>query len=97
MTQFRVDAAAVATAAGATRASGAVIAAEVAAMMSHLTALEASWQGGAATQFAAVSQQWRLTQHQVEASLESIALALDGAARQYTETEQAATLMFTPR
>lgn len=96
MTQYRVDAEAVSGAAAATRASGQVIAAEVSAMMNHLTTLETSWQGAAATQFGSLAQQWRGTQVHVETSLASIASALDAAARQYTDTEDAATRLFVP-
>ncbi|GMA30357.1 WXG100 family type VII secretion target [Litorihabitans aurantiacus] len=95
MTSFRVDAEAVAGAARSTRTSGVTISAEVAAMMSHLTALESTWQGSAQAQFAALAQQWRATQAQVESSLDSIALALDNAARQYTDTETSTTRLFT--
>lgn len=96
MTQYRVDAEAVAGAAAATRASGQVIASEVQAMMNHLTTLESSWQGSAATQLGLLAQQWRATQAQVESSLTAIGTALDSAARQYTDTEDAATRLFIP-
>lgn len=96
MTQYRVDAEAVSGAAAATRASGQVIAAEVSAMMNHLTTLESSWQGSAATQFGALAHQWRGTQTQVETSLAAIGAALDSAARQYSDTEDAATRLFIP-
>ncbi|PWD51912.1 WXG100 family type VII secretion target [Serinibacter arcticus] len=95
MTAYTVDAEAVATAARSTRTSGATISAEVAAMMTHLTSLETTWQGSASTQFAALAAQWRGTQSQVEANLDAIALALDNAARQYTDTETNATRLFT--
>mgnify|MGYP003452124821 CR=1 FL=1 len=95
MTQYTVDAEAVATAARSTRTSGATISAEVAAMMTHLSTLESSWQGSTATQFAALSQQWRGTQAQVESNLDAIALALENAARQYTDTEASTTRLFT--
>ncbi|HCX84286.1 MAG TPA: WXG100 family type VII secretion target [Micrococcales bacterium] len=94
MTQYTVDAEAVAGAAAATRASGLAIATEVAAMMRHLATLEASWQGGAATQFGALAAQWRTTQAQVESSLDSIGVALDQAAAHYSDTEAATTRLF---
>ncbi|ACQ79098.1 conserved hypothetical protein [Beutenbergia cavernae DSM 12333] len=94
MTRFEVDAAAVAEAGASARASGAVIATEVAAMMRHLATLEASWHGSAASSFTALMAQWRGTQAQVEASLEQITLALDTAARQYSEAETSAIRMF---
>ena len=95
MTSFRVDAEAVAAAARSTRTSGVTISTEVAAMMTHLTALESSWQGAASVQFSTLASQWRATQAQVEANLDAIALALDNAARQYTDTETSATRLFT--
>ncbi len=94
MTQYTVDAVAVAAAASATRASGLVVSTEVAAMMGHLTALETSWQGAAAAQFSALAGQWRATQAQVEATLDSIGIALDSAARQYTDTEDNTVRLF---
>lgn len=95
MTKYTVDAEAVATAARSARTSGATISAEVAAMMNHLTALESTWQGATATQFTSLAQQWRGTQAQVESNLDSIALALESASRQYSDTETSTTRLFT--
>lgn len=94
MTQYTVDATAVAVAATATRTSGQLISAEVTAMMHHLTTLAESWQGAAHTQFAAVADSWRVTQLQVEANLDAIGVALDTAAAQYTDAETATTRLF---
>ena len=94
MTQYTVDPTAVAAAAGATRASGLVLSTEVGAMMGHLTALETSWQGAASAQFSVLASQWRATQAQVEANLDAISIALDNAARQYTDTEDSTVRMF---
>jgi 6 kDa early secretory antigenic target len=96
MSRFEVDSAQVAQAAGAARASSAVIHTEVAAMLSHLAALEGSWRGAAATTFAALVDEWRRTQTMVESSLERITQALDVAARQYADAETAAMRLFTP-
>jgi WXG100 family type VII secretion target len=93
--RFEVDSGQVAQAAAAARVSGAAIHTEVNAMLRHLTELQASWRGGAAATFEGVLAQWRGTQVQVEAALDSISLALDAAARQYAEAEQAATRLFS--
>ena len=50
MTQYHVDAAQVAAASSQASACAETLRAEVAAMMGHLTALEESWQGSAATE-----------------------------------------------
>lgn len=92
--RFEVDSAQVAQAAGAARVSGAAIHAEVAAMLRHLTELQACWRGGAASSFEGLLAEWRATQVQVETALEHISLALDGAARQYADAETAATRLF---
>jgi WXG100 family type VII secretion target len=92
--RFEVDSAQVAQAAGAARMSGAAIHTEVMAMLRHLTELQACWRGGAAASFEGVLAEWRATQAHVEASLEHISVALDGAARQYADAETAATRLF---
>ena len=51
MTQYHVDAAQVAAASGRAAASAASIRAEATSMLAQLTALESSWQGGAAAAF----------------------------------------------
>lgn len=94
MSRFEVDSTHVAHAAGAARASSGVIHTEVAAMLGHLGALEGSWRGAAASTFAALVDEWRLTQAQVESSLERITQALDIAARQYADAESAALRLF---
>ena len=92
--RFEVDSAQVAQAAGAARASGAAIHSEVNAMLRHLTELQGSWRGSAAASFEGVLGEWRATQVQVELALDHISQALDAAARQYAEAEQAATRLF---
>ena len=94
MSRYEVDSAHVANAAGAARASGGVIHAEVAAMMRHLAELQGTWRGAAAATFEGLMAEWRATQAQVEASLEHITQALDAAARQYEDAELAATRLF---
>lgn len=94
MTQYTVDAAAVAAAATATRSSSATISGEVTAMMHHLTTLADTWQGAAHTQFSTVAETWRATQLQVEANLDAISTALDSAAAQYSDAEDAAARLF---
>lgn len=91
---YEVDSAQVAQAAASARASGAAVHAEVEAMLRHLLDLQGTWRGAAAATFEGVLAQWRATQVQVEAALDQISLALDGAARQYAEAETAATRLF---
>ncbi|WP_061961605.1 WXG100 family type VII secretion target [Demequina flava] len=95
MTQYNVDANQVATAATQAHASGDVIRTEVTAMMVHLTSLEGTWQGGAATAFAGVLDQWRAAQAQVEIALESLSTALNQAAEHYAGAEDAAARLFS--
>lgn len=94
MTRFEVDSAHVAAAAGAARLSGGVIHTEVAAMVRHLTELQGTWRGGAASGFEALLAEWRATQAQVESALEHLSQALDTAARQYADAEMAAARLF---
>ncbi|HEY3438897.1 MAG TPA: WXG100 family type VII secretion target, partial [Actinotalea sp.] len=69
MSRYEVDSAQVAQAGAAASGSVAVIRSEVAALMRHLTELQASWRGGAATAFGSVVADWAATQQRVEASL----------------------------
>lgn len=94
MTQYNVDAAHVSTAASQATRSSDAIRTEVAAMLSHLTSLEGSWQGGASAAFSGLLAQWRAAQLQVETALDSIGLALGQAAEQYTVAEENATRLF---
>ncbi|WP_062077901.1 WXG100 family type VII secretion target [Demequina globuliformis] len=97
MTQYNVDAAEVATAAAQAHTSGEAIRTEVTAMMAHLTSLEGTWQGGAATAFAGVLDQWRAAQAQVEMALNSLSGALNQAAEHYAGAEDAAAQLFSAR
>ena len=94
MSQYHVDSAQVASASSLAAASAQSIRTEVSSMLAHLRALESSWQGGAATAFAGLGQQWHCTQLQVEAALEEITTALAQAAEQYRVAEDTATRMF---
>ncbi|NLE71715.1 MAG: WXG100 family type VII secretion target [Actinomycetales bacterium] len=92
--RYEVDSAQVARAGAAAGSSVAAIRAEVAALLRHLTDLQAAWRGGAATAFAQVVQDWAATQQRVEASLDQIQAALGAAAQQYADAEAAATRLF---
>jgi WXG100 family type VII secretion target len=63
-------------------------------MLAHLTSLESTWRGGAATAFADVLQQWRGAQLHVEQALDVITAALAQAADQYETAEQNAARLF---
>ena len=94
MSRYEVDSAQVAQASAAVRGSTSAIRSEVAAMMRHLTDLQASWRGGAATAFGAVMADWAATQARVEDSLDQITVALGSAATTYAETEQQVSRLF---
>ncbi len=97
MSRYEVDSARVAQASTAVNGSVTAIRAEVAAMMRHLTDLQASWRGGAATAFTGVMAQWQGTQTQVEASLDAITAALGSAAQTYADAETQASRLFAAR
>ncbi|MGO1317568.1 MAG: WXG100 family type VII secretion target [Cellulomonadaceae bacterium] len=88
MSRFQVDVEQVEWASAKTRASVETIRGEVQAMMGHLADLRASWQGGAATAFEGLMEQWSGAQAQVEQTLSEITVALDRTAQTYAQTEQ---------
>ncbi len=92
--RYEVDSAQVARASAAAGASVAAIRTEVAALLRHLTDLQAGWRGGAATAFAGVVGDWAATQGRVEASLDQITAALGAAAQHYADAESAAARLF---
>ena len=94
MATFSVDSDAVLSASAAVRGTIDRLQSETHAMLSQLTQLQASWTGGASVAFLSVIDQWRATQRQVEDSLAAINGALDLAARQYAEAEQASLSLF---
>ncbi len=94
MTQYHVDAAQIAHASAFAARSAQSIRTEVATMLAQLQALEASWQGGAASGFTSVVQQWRATQAQVDTALDQIAQSLSTAAQHYQDAEDVAARMF---
>lgn len=94
MSRYEVDSAQVAQAGGAAAASVAAIRTEVAALMRHLTDLQAGWRGSAATAFGGVVAEWAGTQQRVEASLDQITAALGQAAQHYADAEQQAARLF---
>jgi early secretory antigenic target protein ESAT-6 len=97
MSRYEVDSARVAQASAADRRDRPVHRGEVAAMMRHLTDLQASWRGGAATAFTGVMGQWQGTQTQVEAALDAITAALGSAAQTYADAEAQASRLFATR
>lgn len=94
MSRYEVDSVQVAQASTAANASVTAIRAEVAALMRHLTELQAGWRGGAATAFGAVISDWSATQQRVEQSLDQVSAALGAAARHYADAEQQASRLF---
>ena len=92
--KYSVDSVEVSHAATRVRSSSATIHSEVAAMMGHLIALQSAWTGSASAAFEGLSHSWQMTQAQIEANLDQIALALDAAASSYADTESAAARMF---
>ena len=92
--RYEVDSAQVAQAGAAAGASVATIRAEVAALLRHLTDLQAGWHGSAATAFAGLLADWTATQATVEASLDEIQAALGVAAEHYAAAEEQAHRLF---
>jgi len=92
--RYQVDSDAVVQATGAVRASIGRIQGEVAALHGQLLDLQGSWSGQAASAFQTVIADWKSTQQQVEASLDSINLALGQAGQQYAEAESANARLF---
>ncbi len=92
--QYHVDAAEVSAASARTARSADAIRGEVAALMSELVRLDATWQGGAAAAFGDVREQWRGAQAHVEQALDAITQALGHAARSYEEAEATASRLF---
>ena len=68
---------------------------DVNSMEAQLRQLQESWKGSASTAFQEVLTQWRGTQQQVRASLDSIGQVLGAAGSQYAEAEANATRMFS--
>ncbi|WP_194395977.1 WXG100 family type VII secretion target [Microbacterium atlanticum] len=94
MAVFTVDSDTILASTASVRATIDRLQAESDAMLAQLTQLQSSWTGSASAAFAGVVEQWRGTQRQVEESLAQINAALGAAARQYADTELAATSMF---
>ena len=94
MSRYDVDSAQVAQASSAAGTSVAAIRTEVAALLRHLTDLQAGWHGTAATAFGGLLADWSLTQQRVEGDLDRITAALGSAAQHYAEAEQQASRLF---
>ncbi|WP_149203810.1 WXG100 family type VII secretion target [Actinotalea subterranea] len=94
MSRYEVDSAQVAQASAAASTSVAVIRTEVAALLRHLTDLQAGWRGSAAEAFGGVLADWSATQKHVEASLDQITASLGTAAQHYADAEQQASRLF---
>ena len=93
--QFQVDTDRIAAAAGDVARISAEIEGQVGTMLARLTGLQDAWTGTASVQFQGVVTQWRGTQQQVRASLDSIGHVLGAAGSQYAEAEANATRMFS--
>ncbi|MCI1219971.1 MAG: WXG100 family type VII secretion target [Bifidobacterium sp.] len=94
MAQFQVDSEAIQSSSAAVSASIASIREAVSGMYANLAALQDVWRGSASTQFAAVAEQWRGAQRQMETSLESIHNALTQASNVYADAESQAAHLF---
>lgn len=95
MSIIRIDSQAVAAAASAASASIATLQNDVQNLHAHLTSLESSWQGPAATAFQGVVTAWHNTQQKVETDLQSLAEALGRVAQHYAELETATLRAFS--
>ncbi|OKL45918.1 WXG100 family type VII secretion target [Boudabousia marimammalium] len=94
MSMFQVDSTQVAGASAAVSTSGSRLRAEVASMMTQLTALNSGWQGSAQLSFTECITQWQAVQTQVEEALDSISTRLMAASRTYEEAEAQAQSLF---
>ncbi|GAA1155186.1 WXG100 family type VII secretion target [Ornithinicoccus hortensis] len=94
---FAVDTARIAAASGDIERIAAQIEGDVRAMMGKLNALQDCWRGGAAANFAGVTQEWNATQEKVRVSLQNISAALKLAGQDYELVEQANRMRFTPQ
>jgi len=94
MAQYHVDASEISRGAQRATQSGENIRAEVVGLLGTLTALEGTWQGGAASAFNGVLEQWRAAQAQVESALDSMGIALGQAAQEYETAETQASRLF---
>lgn len=94
MPQYHVDSEQIQSSGAAVQASVAQIRQAVSGMVANLNALQGVWQGTAATQFNAVSQQWQAAQQQMEQSLEAIQQALTQASVVYSDAEMQAARLF---
>jgi WXG100 family type VII secretion target len=95
--RYDVDSERVAQAGAAVSGSVSAIRGEVGAMMRHLTDLQASWHGNAATAFGGVITQWQAAQVQVERALDAVQASLASAATTYADAESQAARLFTAR
>ena len=93
--QFQVDTERIAAAAGDIARISAEIEGQVGVMMARLSGLQDAWTGSASSRFHTVVADWRGTQQQVRASLDSIGQVLGAAGTQYAEAEATATRMFS--
>jgi len=94
MSRFEVDSEAMAATSAAVQGSIATVTAETQRMMTNLEALQATWRGPAASAFAGVTGEWRVTQQRVHETLQAIQAALTHAGRQYADVEAATVRMF---
>ncbi|MDO4665279.1 MAG: WXG100 family type VII secretion target [Actinomycetaceae bacterium] len=94
MARFTADSASISTASAQVTAVTGQIRTDVAQMMAQLGMLEGAWTGSAALAFHNAASQWRATQAQVEAALDSIAAALANASNTYADAEARATSLF---
>ncbi|WP_018143062.1 WXG100 family type VII secretion target [Alloscardovia criceti] len=94
MPQYHVDSEQIQQAGMAVNASVDEIRTAVTTMYAHLTQLQGSWHGSAASQFDVVIEQWRAAQNHIEQSLQSIQLALTQAAQVYADAETQASQLF---
>lgn len=93
-TQFQVDTQQIQSASSDVARIASQIETDVAAMMSRLTALEASWHGSASAGFQQTMVHWSATQRQVRETLVEITTMLGRAGQEYAAVEAANTSLF---
>ncbi len=95
MATYMVDSEGISTAATRVASSCAQIRTEVNSLMAELTALQNTWTGSAAAQFADCATQWQSVHTQVETTLENIGQQLTAAAHVYADAESQSAALFS--
>ena len=95
MAKFTVDSDLIQSAVATVQADIESVRTTVSQLTTHLAGLQGSWQGQAQLSFQGVVDNWKSTQGQVEAGIESINQGLSSAGQHYGNTENDVIRLFT--